>query len=121
MTNCRFASQKSLSEECEDLGVDSPSASDLFPEADILFGAPSPAHEQTIDQCHTRKYFTPMTYIYQGLSHKVFGVQQIDDKITTYPDVLYTKMPLDKCHTSVKTAFKSVKYNASYKYQPNKT
>ncbi|KOB79432.1 Uncharacterized protein OBRU01_00308 [Operophtera brumata] len=45
--------QKSLSEECEDLGVDSPSASDLFPEADILFGAPSPAHEQTIDQCNT--------------------------------------------------------------------
>lgn len=29
--------QKSLSEECEDLGVDEPSASDLFPEADLLF------------------------------------------------------------------------------------
>lgn len=29
--------QKSLSEECEDLGVDEPSASDLFPEAEILF------------------------------------------------------------------------------------
>lgn len=29
--------QKSLSEECEDLGVDEPSTSDLFPEADLLF------------------------------------------------------------------------------------
>ncbi|KAF4533508.1 hypothetical protein B566_EDAN000993 [Ephemera danica] len=28
--------QKSLSEECEDLGVDEPSTSDLFPEADLL-------------------------------------------------------------------------------------
>ncbi|XP_061380233.1 uncharacterized protein LOC116776059 isoform X3 [Danaus plexippus] len=37
-------SQKSLSEECEDLGVDSPSASELFPEAELLFGN-SPAHE----------------------------------------------------------------------------
>ncbi|XP_061724844.1 LOW QUALITY PROTEIN: uncharacterized protein LOC133530791 [Cydia pomonella] len=36
--------QKSLSEECEDLGVDSPSASELFPEAELLF-ANSPAHE----------------------------------------------------------------------------
>ena len=29
--------QKSLSEECEDLGVDEPSTSDLFPEAGLLF------------------------------------------------------------------------------------
>lgn len=29
--------QKSLSDECEDLGVDEPSTSDLFPEADLLF------------------------------------------------------------------------------------
>ncbi|XP_015111213.1 mucin-5AC [Diachasma alloeum] len=29
--------QKSLSEECEDLGVDEPSTSDLFPEADLFF------------------------------------------------------------------------------------
>ncbi|XP_050313058.1 uncharacterized protein LOC126748101 isoform X2 [Anthonomus grandis grandis] len=29
--------QKTLSEECEDLGVDEPSTSDLFPEADLLF------------------------------------------------------------------------------------
>jgi len=29
--------QKSLSEECEDLGVDEPSTSELFPEADLLF------------------------------------------------------------------------------------
>ncbi|CAK1546669.1 unnamed protein product [Leptosia nina] len=36
--------QKSLSEECEDLGVDSPSASELFPEAELLFSS-SPAHD----------------------------------------------------------------------------
>nr|XP_026486527.1 uncharacterized protein LOC113393698 isoform X4 [Vanessa tameamea] len=35
--------QKSLSEECEDLGVDSPSAAELFPEAELFSG--SPAHE----------------------------------------------------------------------------
>lgn len=39
--------QKSLSEECEDLGVDEPSASDLFPEADLLFDSNhSPSYEQ---------------------------------------------------------------------------
>ncbi|XP_063370256.1 uncharacterized protein LOC134658501 [Cydia amplana] len=45
--------QKSLSEECEDLGVDSPSASELFPEAELLF-ANSPAHEHNQEhQSHT--------------------------------------------------------------------
>ncbi|KAL1493032.1 hypothetical protein ABEB36_011174 [Hypothenemus hampei] len=39
--------QKSLSEECEDLGVDEPSTSDLFPEADLLFDSNhSPSYEQ---------------------------------------------------------------------------
>lgn len=39
--------QKSLSEECEDLGVDQPSTSDLFPEADLLFDSTqSPSFEQ---------------------------------------------------------------------------
>ncbi|CAG9828288.1 unnamed protein product [Diabrotica balteata] len=39
--------QKSLSEECEDLGVDEPSASDLFPEADLLFDSNhSPSYDQ---------------------------------------------------------------------------
>lgn len=39
--------QKSLSEECEDLGVDEPSTSDLFPEADLLFdNNQSPSFEQ---------------------------------------------------------------------------
>ncbi|XP_070157004.1 serine-rich adhesin for platelets isoform X2 [Polyergus mexicanus] len=41
--------QKSLSEECEDLGVDEPSTSDLFPEADLLFDtnhSPSFDHSQ---------------------------------------------------------------------------
>ncbi|GJQ66974.1 hypothetical protein Trydic_g21912 [Trypoxylus dichotomus] len=40
--------QKSLSEECEDLGVDEPSTSDLFPEAELLFDANhSPSFDQT--------------------------------------------------------------------------
>jgi hypothetical protein len=39
--------QKSLSEECEDLGVDEPSTSDLFPEADILFDS---NHSPSFDQ-----------------------------------------------------------------------
>lgn len=34
--------QKSLSEECEDLGVDEPSTSDLFPEAELPFDSGSP-------------------------------------------------------------------------------
>lgn len=38
--------QKSLSEECEDLGVDEPSTSDLFPEADLLF---DPNHSPSFD------------------------------------------------------------------------
>lgn len=37
--------QKSLSEECADLGVDEPSPSDLFPEADLPFDH-SPAFDQ---------------------------------------------------------------------------
>ncbi|XP_046406696.1 uncharacterized protein LOC124171566 isoform X2 [Ischnura elegans] len=41
--------QKSLSEECEDLGVDEPSTSDLFPEADLLLDPnPSPTYDQTM-------------------------------------------------------------------------
>lgn len=40
--------QKSLSEECEDLGVGEPSTSDLFPEADLLFDSNhSPSFDQT--------------------------------------------------------------------------
>ncbi|XP_063219743.1 uncharacterized protein LOC134529513 isoform X2 [Bacillus rossius redtenbacheri] len=40
--------QKSLSEECEDLGVDEPSTSDLFPEADLLLDTNSSSFEQTL-------------------------------------------------------------------------
>lgn len=40
--------QKTLSEECEDLGVDEPSTSDLFPEADLLFDSNhSPSYDQS--------------------------------------------------------------------------
>lgn len=37
---------KSFSEECADLGVDEPIASDLFPEADLLFESGSPKFDQ---------------------------------------------------------------------------
>lgn len=41
-----FFNQKSFSEECADLGVDEPIASDLFPEADLLFDSGSPKLDQ---------------------------------------------------------------------------
>lgn len=41
-----FYNQKSFSEECADLGVDEPIASDLFPEADLLFDSGSPKFDQ---------------------------------------------------------------------------
>ncbi|XP_077296995.1 uncharacterized protein LOC143918801 [Arctopsyche grandis] len=56
--------QKSLSEECEDLGVDSPSASDLFPEAELLFAAsPSSQFDQSQDGCilPTANHASPST------------------------------------------------------------
>ncbi|XP_011307014.1 uncharacterized protein [Fopius arisanus] len=46
--------QKSLSEECEDLGVDEPSTSDLFPEADLFFdtnNSPSFDHSSQDASC----------------------------------------------------------------------
>lgn len=46
--------QKSLSEECEDLGVDEPSTSELFPEADLLFDtnhSPSYDHSSQDASC----------------------------------------------------------------------
>lgn len=45
--------QKSLSEECEDLGVDEPMASDLFPEADLLFDNASPSFDQIMPPEHS--------------------------------------------------------------------
>lgn len=41
-----FFNQKSFSEECADLGVDEPIASELFPEADLLFESGSPKFDQ---------------------------------------------------------------------------
>lgn len=63
--------QKSLSEECEDLGVDEPSTSDLFPEADLLFDtnhSPSFDHSSQDASCsqslgiksYTSSYFRPL-------------------------------------------------------------
>lgn len=53
--------QKSLSEECEDLGVGEPSTSDLFPEADLLFDTCSPAFDHDaltpIDTSKGRVFF----------------------------------------------------------------
>ncbi|XP_046682999.1 mucin-12-like isoform X2 [Homalodisca vitripennis] len=41
--------QKSLSEECEDLGVDEPSTSDLFPEAELLLDPDHSSRDSQID------------------------------------------------------------------------
>ncbi|XP_059058184.1 uncharacterized protein LOC131851674 [Achroia grisella] len=69
--------QKSLSEECEDLGVDSPSASDLFPEAELLFAA-SPAHDHTQDQGHHSHTPQPTLMNQSGIPQP-----DIDDQIAT--------------------------------------
>lgn len=51
--------QKSLSEECEDLGVDEPSTSDLFPEAELLFDANhSPSFDQSSQDLVKRSIHT---------------------------------------------------------------
>ncbi|CAG5037546.1 unnamed protein product [Parnassius apollo] len=70
--------QKSLSEECEDLGVDSPSASELFPEAELLF-AGSPAHDHTQDQ-NSHHSHTPQPTI---LSQSSIPQPDMDDQIAT--------------------------------------
>ncbi|KAJ2941019.1 hypothetical protein O0L34_g13148 [Tuta absoluta] len=67
--------QKSLSEECEDLGVDSPSASELFPEAELLFAA-SPAQDHGPDT--PQHSHTPQPI----LNHSVIQ-PDIDDQIAT--------------------------------------
>ncbi|XP_050671787.1 uncharacterized protein LOC126970106 [Leptidea sinapis] len=66
--------QKSLSEECEDLGVDSPSAAELFPEAELLFSS-SPAHEAP-QHSHTPQ---PSVISQSSIPH----VDTIDDQIAT--------------------------------------
>ncbi|XP_053619198.1 uncharacterized protein LOC128680224 isoform X2 [Plodia interpunctella] len=66
--------QKSLSEECEDLGVDSPSASELFPEAELLFAA-SPAHDHAQEQGAQSHTTQP--------SHASIPQPDIDDQIAT--------------------------------------
>ncbi|XP_045779996.1 uncharacterized protein LOC123877364 isoform X10 [Maniola jurtina] len=81
--------QKSLSEECEDLGVDSPSASELFPEAELLFAA-SPAHDPP------QHSHTPQPTI---LNQSGIPQPDIDDQIATdellQPDVHEDQQELD--------------------------
>ncbi|XP_050356851.1 uncharacterized protein LOC126777788 isoform X2 [Nymphalis io] len=64
--------QKSLSEECEDLGVDSPSAAELFPEAELFSG--SPAHDA---QQHSH---TPQPTI---LNQSCIPQPDLEDQIAT--------------------------------------
>lgn len=46
--------QKSLSEECEDLGVEEPSTNDLFPEAELLLDPDHSSHDSQLDlPCET--------------------------------------------------------------------
>lgn len=46
MVDKEIFNPKSFTEECADLGVDEPIASDLFPEADLLFDSGSPKFDQ---------------------------------------------------------------------------
>lgn len=50
-----YYNQKSFSDECADLGVDEPIASDLFPEADLLFDSTSPSFDQMTHENHGKK------------------------------------------------------------------
>ena len=50
-----YYNQKSFSDECADLGVDEPIASDLFPEADLLFDSASPSFDQMTHETHGKK------------------------------------------------------------------
>lgn len=50
--------QKSLTEECEDLGVDQPSTSDLFPEADLLFDSTQSSSFEQISHSRRAILFT---------------------------------------------------------------
>jgi len=62
--------QKSLSEECEDLGVDEPSTSDLFPEADLLFDtnhSPSFDHSSQDASCSQSLGMKPYNSSYYRL------------------------------------------------------
>lgn len=51
--------QKSLSEECEDLGVDEPITSELFPEADLSFDTDSPVAFDLLNQHHRTLFEFP--------------------------------------------------------------
>ncbi|XP_044765916.1 uncharacterized protein LOC123322135 isoform X2 [Coccinella septempunctata] len=88
--------QKSLSEECEDLGVDEPSTSDLFPEADLLFDSNhSPSFDQTA----------------QDLGKKVLHQDMKDKTITLFSD--------DDNSSSLRTdfLFDSVQYQTECELQ----
>ncbi|XP_036149144.1 uncharacterized protein LOC105836382 isoform X2 [Monomorium pharaonis] len=59
--------QKSLSEECEDLGVDEPSTSELFPEAELLFDtnhSPSFDHSSQDASCSQSLGMKPYNSLY---------------------------------------------------------
>lgn len=53
--------QKSLSEECEDLGVDEPSTSDLFPEADLLFDNVGSTYSPAFDSVGSNIFYQDST------------------------------------------------------------
>lgn len=72
--------QKSLSEECEDLGVDEPSTSDLFPEADLLFDSNnSPSFDQ-LSQDIDKKYVPNAYQIETSCSNEEFKKEDIPKK-----------------------------------------
>lgn len=73
--------QKSLSEECEDLGVDEPSTSDLFPEADLLFDSNnSPSFDQLSQDIDNKKYAASTYQIDTSCSNEEFRKEDISKK-----------------------------------------
>ncbi|XP_013174696.1 PREDICTED: uncharacterized protein LOC106123108 isoform X1 [Papilio xuthus] len=79
--------QKSLSEECEDLGVDSPSASELFPEAELLF-AGSPAQQDHTQEPHPHRPHTPPPIIInQSMPRPDMDDQIASDHLLQRPDL----------------------------------
>lgn len=83
--------QKSLSEECEDLGVDEPSTSDLFPEADLLFDSNnSPSFDQ-LSQDIDKKYITHSYQTETSCSNEEFKKQETLQKKAVSPSKCLVK------------------------------
>ncbi|XP_073990678.1 uncharacterized protein isoform X4 [Rhodnius prolixus] len=75
--------QKSLSEECEDLGVDKPSTSDLFPEAELLLDTDPLSRDSLHEMYSSSSRDSSPTPRYQwkkrGMTSRLLGKRQESD------------------------------------------